>query len=582
MKKVLFTVTAAVLTLAVLFSSVSCGIPKLLNTLASDTDTDEATEAAATVPATTEAAPETAIETVTEAATEAPTEASAEAVTAAPVPTDEEIYETYKNAVDKTNALSELSFKNYSDIAMTVNFVGTSLDMRSVKDQAISVTGRGSGNLTFESHTNKTVESNGKSSGAVEEIFIDEHNIYFRTDTSSEYSVVSRLSADPAVLNEYLSDKNTGISELPPEIFAKATMITGANGKTYIIAHPSNSVADSVYNDVAEQMKTALEAMDAEILSLSTNSSEMSFVISPDGYLVSEEISVDMLMLIKYSGVTGAAEINGKTKMNVTDPGEKVVITLPEITVVPVTGDDRIYEEYKNAVDKVNGCNDIYSEILMVQSMVMTFGETKSTNVVTNKSSVLCHDRYGSGTVIEAHILQQEDSDGETETTQYDIFADKNNVYIRMDPDSAYIVLSRDSAQAQAFNDSTDPESTKSDALDPEALRGAVISENVDGSKTITSSPDDNAINAVFYGYAETMTESFSNMGAENITHDITGAEILIILNSEGYVESETATMTIDFYLTLYGANVKVSINASMTRTNIDPGQEVTITVPEN
>ena len=595
MKKALLKTFALLLMAAVLLSAYSCGGG---NGVESAPESAPESRAEASEPASTPSAPEVSEpvgsddeSTVEESSTEIYVPEVSEPVSepVSETPSDEEIYQIYLSANKKTGSLKNASYDHLSDFETSLTIEGSTETFHTRIEQTGKATGLGSDDLVNETRVAVTTGQDGSSVEEVRHFVFDKDNVYYREDSETEYTVVSRSSPEAEAFNQYMLHTDFESSDgYPEEAFSGAQLTVNEDGSKLIKLCPDSKARALMIDRSMGQITEAYKAFGGEMNSMRVNSCEATVTISPEGCTASVEVVFDMDMSITVSGYTMDYAITGKVVTNVADLGEDAVINIPENVKEKEPDesewkeiDRELYELCADAVYKTNECDDIHSEAKYVQTVITDVGGFyQSTNVSTTESVYKCHGRTGEEALIEAHMSFVSEIDGEAETEQFDAYCDKDTLYYRYDPSSPYTAAGRDSEEAAELGDYINVDTSYIESLAPEAFTDAKITENSDGTKTVVLTIDDSNADESF-SYSITYTDvSFEDAGAEDITHEIVKAEITIVIDENGYVRRIASYLRVKYQMKLSGYDVAADITMDGELKTVDPGQPVEITMP--
>ena len=346
MKKTLF---ALVLSFTVLASS--CADPAV------DTDTDYVTEttsadtgAQTLAELITEAVieKETAIdtskeeqtteisseETVTEEITEKGVTAEEETETEAETEEQKEntVYAMYKNAAEKTNALTCACEKTLT--VQDINAVmpdGTQINSSSAVSSDIRFSGLGSDAFRCEGIESHTEKSGGTENVNEYEFFSDKGIIYLKDQNTGVFKAADDNAPAFSSVKALLSKENLYISVLSEDIFASSELTENGDGSKTIKALPSDKDVNNVFKDIDGQLDMVFGILETENVKYNIKNAEFIFIISSEGYIIRSEVKMDIEIEFTSAGASVKATASSSTVCELTDPGRSAEIDLPVI-----------------------------------------------------------------------------------------------------------------------------------------------------------------------------------------------------------------------------------------------------------
>ena len=262
--------------------------------------------------------------------------------------------------------------------------------------------------------------------------------------------------------------------------------------------------------------------------------------------------------------------------------------TTAEETTGEVTGEETkpsesglIYQEYAAAVEKTNALADTVSNHKVEQSISLTMPNGESFN--TKSSSEMNQKISGrDGDDMKCYMKETDRSESETgvDTTQTEIYADKDKIYVKNSNTDGFTVVDRSDPSAQAVNAILNPENSKTELLPEEAFSNAEIKDNEDGSKTIHLKPEDSSISGTFDGIKEQLDAVFRAMGASEVNFTASKTDFIFVISADGYIIRSETQMILTFFIVISNNPVQAVSVASSVSEFPDPGKPVMIEMP--
>ena len=267
-------------------------------------------------------------------------------------------------------------------------------------------------------------------------------------------------------------------------------------------------------------------------------------------------------------------------------------ITTGETTAEEVTADkiteteteqeksNEAYLLYKTATEKTNALSDLKQNVTVDQNMVMTVLGEQTESLTKQTMKCEYHDRYGDGMKCRAVSEVYYVSNGQSQTTETEVIMDKDTVYYKTGDSDVYTSLSRSDPNAAAFDSMITTDSMTTRMFSEDVFRYAAVTENGDGSKTVSVSPEEDAMKSALGKAAEQLKQVYSALGAEDVVYTPAGAELSFTVSADGYIIHIELKMTIGMSMTISGYRVTATSESVSVVDTVDPGQTVIIEIP--
>ncbi len=232
-------------------------------------------------------------------------------------------YRVYKDAIDKTNGLSDLHM--ITDVNQNMEIFANGEETVTAKTVTRIDTKQKNmytDNVLFEMRYTQTLPF-----AAVTEIFADGDNVYFRTDTTAAFTKVPRTDPSVATINDSLS-KNNDVY-YPEEAFANAKVTESTTGTKTIKFRPTDETMNTIFDDTIKTILSSLESTGASDITYLITNGELSFTVTPEGYIRYTESRIDLTLKMYVAGTDTTVKSDVYTFIEYKDLGQPVEIVIP-------------------------------------------------------------------------------------------------------------------------------------------------------------------------------------------------------------------------------------------------------------
>ena len=317
MKKTVFAVLSLLVLAVMIISAVSCG------NAPSETQTEADTKAETT---------ET--ETGTEDISYVVTETTSEDTTVEEATETEEqndAYQIYKAAAEKTNAKSDMRQKQYIEQNITMAFLGLQIKSVSVTEAYDEIQDRNGNGTKYLSRSKTTTDNGGVKQESEYELIADSDKIYYKDAPSNGYTVMNRDEADFQSINEMVKPENMTVSVLSEEVFAGAKIKENEDGSKTVSTAPDPETMNGIFKEIIDRYKQTFASAGADSVTCRAGGAEMIYTVSPDGYIIHSESRMIVYIDMTIAGIPVSAISDATTVTDFADPDKPVVIEIPPL-----------------------------------------------------------------------------------------------------------------------------------------------------------------------------------------------------------------------------------------------------------
>ncbi len=242
----------------------------------------------------------------------------------------------------------------------------------------------------------------------------------------------------------------------------------------------------------------------------------------------------------------------------------------------------QLYELCKAAYDKTVSGDDISFKAVIDQEIDMEYiGLTRQLTTINMAAEAKIKGMSKDDAVSELHQTTSTSTNGERSTVKADMFVDKDKLYYRSNDEADYTVIDKNSEAASAFMPML--EKALSDDIDmaAEQFADATVTDNSDGSKTISMTPSPDVMKTSVDKKLEDFKSYFEAFGASDINIDVKSVAITNTVSKDGeLIRTETDTK-FEMTMKIGEYDVKAYVKADAVINYTDIGRPVTIEFPD-
>ena len=242
----------------------------------------------------------------------------------------------------------------------------------------------------------------------------------------------------------------------------------------------------------------------------------------------------------------------------------------------------QLYELCRAAYDKTVSGGDISFKTVIDQQMDIEYiGLTRQLTTISMATEAKIKGLSKEDAISELHQTTSTNTNGERSTVKTDMFIDKDKLYYRSNDDSDYTVADKNSESASAFSQLIEKALTDDVNMFAEQFADATVTDNADGSKTVSMTPSPDVMKTSVDKKLEDFKSYFEAFGATDINIDVRSVALSNTVSKDGeLVRTQTDT---DFEMTMKieEYDVKAYVKAGTAIDYTDIGQPVTIEFPD-
>lgn len=507
--------------------------------------------------------------------TEPPTEEPTEEPT--PEPTEEpagpeEIYAVYKAASDKNFSVAGLKLRASSSSLISFSLQGEPYMQEVVLKWDSSYKNPGRSDSIKKSRSEMTYGQGDTAFVSATDMLITPELLFFKEEGEEKYTAIDVNSAEAVSIMGPVKDNFESDDDIKA-MFEGATMRT-FSGETVIVL---NSASESMENMIRESMAavigslgTGIAASDAKILS-----AQLTINISSEGYLTKLRQRYRYSFTVSSGGESIEFIVVLEEECYWSDFGVEQDVEIPE-NAVYYNVDPEVSSEISAAVEKTSAKGlhfevDRSEELLGGGNLVLASNSSKG--AFKRPAGYM-----EGGTLYYKHdfLLESYGTDDVRVFTEVYLTGDKG-IY-RDEPEGTFGVYER-SIFDETFMDA---EVDNILSYSPYVLSGATLIQNGDGSKTVKSVLSGEQAYMLVPGYIESMKQNADDAaGDDSLSVTVKKAELTVKITKDGYIEYILRELVFEI---VGGTDAydtcKVSYHTEYKA--VDPGTEVTITVPDH
>ena len=276
--------------------------------------------------------------------------------------------------------------------------------------------------------------------------------------------------------------------------------------------------------------------------------------------------------------LTDAAPATDPQTAEVTDTGTD---TDADTDPLPDMENDPVYLIYKNAQDKNDSLDDIHLiQTTNADSVIHIAGEGDVSNKIATVAEMKYSGYKGQNPMYEVHQTQHLESGQQTSDSVTDVFVDNEYIYVRLDPAAGYTAVGRNDEAAAQFNSLLDAAKTSESPYGAEVFRGAKLTENADGSKTIECTPDKETANSIINANSDIANSLAAALGGSITSIEVNSLSLKFTVSSDGYLTGFESVSDTDMKMNYSGTDMSVHQYTVYVTECKDPGQPVTVVIP--